>query len=607
LNLFVVGWNGLPDERTRALAAVCAMRDTYPLLDPETLGTWSGVRGFAAWVHTRRDAASPRRYVHATPLGLVLYGGVAVDASWRFEAHDAAVLSDRWPELTDGLEGQFAVVRIDDRDETLEALNDPFGIHPTFVHNRGTTWWISNSVRLLARAAGLTEVDLEGMAKCIGMSWPGGDRTLVEGASQMPAAQRWSWHGDAPPRRVTYWWDEAATLPRKRSFGVREGEALADAMSAPLKALAATFGPLQCPITGGRDSRMLTGLMMARGVPGDYFTSGEHDDPDVRVGSAIARRFGLPHRRTGGSAVDLARAWDEVGRRVVRKNDGMVTLMHARTELEAPRGIDRLPVHLYGGGGELARGKRLTGSLVLRPPSVRVAVDRVQSVFGHRCGFLLPDARQLVRDHIDVTCRRLIERGFPLVDLPDAFDLSEYGRRWGGAQARQVADRCDVFLPYFTRAFVEATFATPATERVTERIPFLLLGQLSGELRSMPTTSPWPPRSVAAYIARNVSLAPRGLVKRVIRRASLATRRPRDPRSRDRVWVLGQALPRWRERHLDRGGSRLWSIVDRDRIERLTSDRAPPGERLAHYVGLYQVMTAFDYEQDFCDWVGAGS
>ena len=605
MNLFVVCWNGQPEDRLRAASALLAMHDTYTLLDRETQGTWSGTRGFVAWMHTNRDAAGPRRYVHHSDNELVLFDGIAVDATGKITAHDAGALATHWAELTDHLEGRFAAVRMDDRSETLEIINDPCGIHSTFVYNRGDTWWIANSVRLLARAAGLTTLDLEGLAMSVAVRWPGGNRTLVDGVSTLPAAQRWRWIGDAPPKRTAYWPISELARQPKRSFGKGDAATLADDMGGALRTLSEAFAPLQCPITAGRDSRMLTGLMMAQGLPGDFFTAGEPDEPDALHGTAIAERFGLSHRRSSRSTAERPEAWDEASHRVLQMHDGMVTLLHAKNALKTPERLDRIALHLYGLGGELGRGKRLETAFVVRRPEVKHAVAQVRSSYRRGIGLLRPEARQWVRDYFERTCRTLHEQGFAPVDIPDAFDLSEKGRRWGGSQARQVAEHKDVFMPFATRPYVRAALATPATERLVERIPFLLLNHLSPELLAMPGTSPWPPRSVAALALQEAASAPAALLERIMRRVRRRRPGPAAPGSRgSRLPLLERQAPRWRERYLDRSDLHLWQVIDRERFEYLTSGRATRAERTAQIVNLFQAATALAYEEDFAAWMG---
>ncbi|MDF1522352.1 MAG: hypothetical protein P1P87_05970 [Trueperaceae bacterium] len=585
--------------------ALRAMQETYPLLDPGTMGFWNGTRGFAAWMHSNEDVAGPRRYVHRSAGKLVLYDGMVVNPSGTFVAHDAEALAAHRATLSDVLEGSFLVACITDAPPTLEIINDPLGVHPTFVHQDGGTWWVSNSVRLLSRAAGLTSIDVEGMAKLVGLHWPGGDRTLVRGASVLPAAQRWRWTDGSVPERSTYWpWTELA-VPHKRSFGGPEARELAVAMGAPLAALSDAFAPLQCPITGGRDSRVLTGLMMSGSLQGDFFSAGEPDDPDVVYGTAIAERFGLPHRRSSRSAAELAAEWDGVVQRVVRKLDGMVTLMHASNALGPTQPLERLPVHLYGVAGEFGRGTWLTEGFVLRRPNVAQAIEFVRRTFDRGSTFLRPEARALVRAHIEESCRALLDQGFEPIDLPYAFSLTEYSRRWGGSQARQGSEHRDVFMPFVTRAYMSAAFATPATERLLERVPYLLLEHLSSELRAMPGQKPWPPRSLAGLLAASATSAPRRLAERVVRRVS--RRSPaRIGRSRDRQVLLEDLRTRWRERYLDRGEADLWQVVDRERFEFVTSDRMAPAERSRHLVNLYQVVTALAYEEDFRGWAAGG-
>jgi asparagine synthase (glutamine-hydrolysing) len=597
MNLFVVGWNRPDREHHLAQGALRAMTDTFPLLDPATLGAWQGGRAYAAWLQPREEAWGPRRYVHHDEHELVLWDGTPVDPSGGVAAHDAAALAAHWPDLTGRLEGRFVALRIDGRADTLELIDDPYGTHHTFVHGSGSTWWFSNSARLLARLTQSTTIDLDGMAQCLAMRFPAGTRTLVEGIGVVPAAQHWLLQGDAPLRRTTYApMSDLATQP-KRSFGRREAEALATDMGAALRVLSETYGTLQCPITAGRDSRMMVGLMMAGDLPGDYFSAGERESLDVRIGTAVAQRFGLPHRNSGGSADELAASWDEISLRVVRQHDGTVPLAHARNALIRPERLDDIILQLYGVGGELCRGVRLTERFILRRPSHAQVVTHAQKTFDHGGPMLRPEAHEIVRTTIAERCDALRDEGFAPLELLEALDLAEYGRRWAGAQARQILDHKDVFMPFFTRPFLRAAFATPARERLTERVPYQLLEHLSPDLRALPFEKPLPPQRFAALVLARALGGPVKLAHRVQRRLRRNGPLPAG-RGRERLFVLEDQLPTWRERFLDRPDSALWHLVDRERFEHATSDRVDQAQRYGSLGIVYQVVTGFTFEED---------
>lgn len=602
MNLFVVGWNCQREDVDRAAAALRAMTDTYPLLDSETFGLWENGQSCAAWLHSPNQAAGPRQYTHCTDRELVLYSGTLLDARGQFNAHDASVLARHWDRLPEHLEGPYTAIRIDKRSRVLEVVNDPLGMHPTFVHRQGHTWWISNTARLLARVASRGSIDLAGVAHFVGMHWPGGNRTLLEGIEILPAAQHWRWSHEPEPRRKTYFPASELAGVGRRAFRAREAEALASELGGMLSILSQTFAPLQCPITAGRDSRVMTGLMMAHNLPGDFFTGGL-ESQDAVLGAAIARRFALPHRRGGTSKDQLTETWNAASRRVVQQCDGMVTLAHAHNSVEVPEALERIPVHLYGGGGEHARGKALTATFILRRPSAEAAIRHVSKRYGHRAGLLRPEGREMVRNHIWRTCHDLLEQGFAQIDLPDAFFLTDYSRRWGGAQLRQGASYRDVFSPFCTRTYLRAAFATPPAERLTEQVPFEMLSHLSPELLAMPFADPWPPRSPVMLLLRTT----RQKVMRRIRRVSKRSedgKRFLDERKIRRHRVLQHHLPLLRERYLDRVESPLWHIVDKARFEQLTSPETPASVLMDQQMPLLQALTVFAFEEDLDIWLG---
>lgn len=573
------------------------------MLDPGSVGAWAGATTFAAWMHWDDAAAKPRRYVHRTEAELVLYDGTAVDPTGRVAAHDAASLAEHWEALPELLEGRFAIVRIATSDESLELINDPFGMHPLFELRQGASWWVSNSARLLARLARAPALDLDAVADFVSHSTPGRDRTLVSGVTALPAAQHWRQVGNAPLQRATYLRAaEFARLPR-RSFGAREAAELAADMGAALRALGAVFGPLECPITAGRDSRMMTGLMMGHGIPGTYFTAGEEGSPDARLGTAIARRFDLPHRRAVVASEDLVTAWDELSRRVVQANDGMVTLAHIANAAGCPPQLERASVHLYGAGGELARLDAVTPRFALGQPTLRQAIVETQRSQEMSRGTLLSDARRSVLDDIERACRTLHEQGFAPFDIPSAFDFAHANRRWAGSQARQIVDHVDVFMPFITRPYVRAAFSIPPVERLMERVPYLLLEHLSPELRAMPGQQRWMPQSLPMLLAHFVGSRVRAKALRV-RHRLMRTRKLQPGILRDRLTLIESQLPRWRERYLDRRASSLWQVIDRERFEHLTSDRTTQRERLAHTEVMFRIATVFAFEEDLTNLVG---
>ncbi len=131
------------------------------------------------------------------------------------------------------------------------------------------------------------------------------------------------------------------------------------------RGLSAYDSVIECPITAGRDSRLLAALLVRNGISAEYFSSGPLSSPDVTIGTAVAKRLNLPHRagviphrapneQELDNAAVLAQ-WATASRRLLGQTDGMVTLANIANAIGHPQQIDRLRIHLYGIGGEIAR------------------------------------------------------------------------------------------------------------------------------------------------------------------------------------------------------------------------------------------------------------
>jgi hypothetical protein len=588
MNLFVIARN-LPDPQ-RARVTLADVARIYPLLDPGTLTTFGSDSLYAAVLHTAHAAAAPRRY-HAQRRGaFTLYDGCPVEPKGRFAAHDAFDLDHHWEHLHESLEGSFFAARLEG--ETLELLSDPLGKHQTFYWQDGEQLLVSNSVRLVSQLSGAKTTDTRGAAMFVGMGYVGGDRTLVEGVRIFPDAERWTLAaGETAPRRHAYFPLTELTRQPQRPLTPETTQRVAAALGDPLVQLSKTFGALECPITSGRDSRILVGLTLQRGLTAEYFTAGADHHPDVIFGKRIAQAFSLPHTQWWRED-NVSGNWPRASQRVILQNDGMVTLAHIQnTATELPP-LERLPVHLYGGGGEYARGKWLTEHFLLTPQTR----DRVETyLFGklnRNRGLVKPEVRAVIREHVRAQVGELLDAGFSLKDVPCAYFYHDYGRRWGGANSQQIRARRDVYGVYYTRPYIRTAFALPPVQRFSERLTYALTRHLLPELLAIPYASPWKPQATPSLYAHFALSLPGKLLSKVRRRV-----KPLRPgRSEQRQGWLEEQLPELR-RHLDTPSSPTWELLDRAAFERLTAPETPPATRAAHSQGLFLALTLLEYER----------
>jgi asparagine synthase (glutamine-hydrolysing) len=105
-------------------------------------------------------------------------------------------------------------------------------------------------------------------------------------------------------------------------------------------------------LTAGLDSRLLLALFLSRGVKPQAGTMGWPESTDVRVAEAIARRFGLEHRRVEIRPEDYAR----FGKTIVRLTSGSKLARHWHTYIYARRAaLPHGATHFVGSNGEFAR------------------------------------------------------------------------------------------------------------------------------------------------------------------------------------------------------------------------------------------------------------
>jgi hypothetical protein len=189
------------------------------------------------------------------------------------------------------------------------------GLAPLYwLEQDGALYFASRIDPLVRTSASRLSIDWEAWAAIIALRYPLGTRTPFAEIRRLPPSstlrRRFRW-GRTKPKRHRWSWAE-----------VEPTQSVAAGAEAMVAALEETLAPLPggvvCPLSGGRDSRMLF-LPLAREdrvatiatVPDDEGDSHEED-----LAEPVAAAFGVPQERLRGEVDDYAAEWDERARRV---------------------------------------------------------------------------------------------------------------------------------------------------------------------------------------------------------------------------------------------------------------------------------------------------
>ena len=601
MNLFILGWN-LPSELcSKAIHELRRMTEIYPQLDSDTLWQLGGSQSaFAACLHNSHAVAKPRVYVWQRDDKAVLYDGCMIDHAGGFCAWDAAELGERWQQLPAALEGQFAVARLSTSPPSLELLTDFLGMYQVYYLRKGDAWLISNSVHLICQIGSSRELDPTGASLFLTQGWVGGAHTLRRDVRVLDGGRCWKWHQSSvePDQSVYFPRAELSAIPR-RKLSPGAVQSLADDLVRMCQTLDRDFGTWECPLTGGRDSRLLACLLISGEIEAHYYTGGAPGSDDVQIGSEIARIFDLSHE-VHDPGTTILDEWDEAARRLILQHDGMVSLWQLADILQQPQQIEQLRLNLWGIGGEIARGEYFTPQIILLRFGVEQIKQHLARLFARdRGGLIQPAALDLAHSHLDHFVEQAMADGFTPHDVPNVYYTFDRVRRWAGTNGRKSMAISDRFGPFCTRPFVRAAFSIPPLDRVVEPLHYELIRILVPRLHQMPfDKGGWRNQQPAVDLIRNTAARlwgrARARIPSRIRRAT--TEKDLRPAFLDRTGWFEAKRSKIREICLDQSDSPLWDLVNRDRFESHTlpdSTAAPRGHQIST---LYGIATLFCYE-----------
>jgi asparagine synthase (glutamine-hydrolysing) len=564
-------------------------------LDPATFWQATSVAGdlMACGIHHAADRCGPRRYVHQAPDRLTCYDGMPVAADRGIDSRDAAVLADRWGELHEQLEGQFTVLDLDLLRGSVTILTDTLGHALVFAARRERGLLISNSLAVLAALLSADTPDPLGVSSFLALGWCTGDSTLTRGIGVLAGGAR---HTVAEGEMSTRRHFGPATVPTVK--GTKQPvAALAEQMTELMRRAVGPIDRVESALTAGRDTRVMTALLLAAGEDPLFFTGGTPDSPDVVIACELAALLGLRHRVMHKDPGSAELDWTEAASIFMRQNHGLVSLLQLRDYTDLTGHSEPLGVKLSGVGGEIGRAgtgplSAIATNVPLLRRSARLQSRMLQIKIRDPAGLMTPAAHAEIASYLRRFEQERLAEGWRPFELQEAFYTFERVGRWGAGLGR-VAGTEDLYSPFCSRPFINHCFSRRSGERYVEAIHYGLLAELSPPLlahRFEVPLRPQHPRLAGLMATRQLAgLGTEMLAARMSRRThGPAPKQPPRPEYPFQHAWLEQRLDLARD-IFDSATSDLWAFISRERLQALLD--GTEADRIANQEGLLRALT----------------
>jgi asparagine synthetase B (glutamine-hydrolysing) len=271
---------------------------------------------------------------------------------------------------------------------------------------------------------------------------------------------------------------------------IPETEVLADwtsTVAAAANAVMDAFGPLRgqslrMGVTGGRDSRMLTAALHARGdIDFRLFTGGPSDSPDALVGAMIAQAVGVPHHRSdsGGHQGNDSFAVDDLLVRIVKDLDIHDSHSSGWDHSRAYRAKSN-QVSISGVGGEIFRGGRNAVGADEVTPEIAERTIRSSLLAGRYFNRKLDRLAQ-----IEAEPWIKLATQHPYKAMDDAYFVNR-NSQWVSVRRMGVRMTSRTVDPLLDNRVIQLVRAIPARLRWLELLSFDMIALLAPQLRDMP-------------------------------------------------------------------------------------------------------------------------
>ncbi len=256
-------------------------------------------------------------------------------------------------EIFQRLDGHFALVIYDNRNKSLVAVTDPFGLISFYYGQKGSRTYISTSALAVAKVIQAPPDDV-GTRSFILYGSNFGETTLWQGVKQIFPGSCLQLDGQGL-KRTAYWSFEMDRSTH--NLGLLESvEYMIELIAQTLRRGLAREGKVWLSLTGGFDSRTLATMLHYANLPFKSYCHGPLDSKDVQIASRISQTMGWDHEY-----FPLPENWGQerlswLDRTLTHTDARLGVLKTSRIIREQTIKAKQYPVSLWGYGGEIYRG-----------------------------------------------------------------------------------------------------------------------------------------------------------------------------------------------------------------------------------------------------------
>jgi hypothetical protein len=401
---------------------------------------------------------------------------------------DARQPSPRFPDWRGAAEAGVCGLVLDGRRRFLHSAVN--GLAPLYwLEHDGAVYFSSRIDPLVQASPVRLSVDWDAWASIVALRFPAGDRTPFAEISRLPQHSLLQRRfGRARVREERWPWLEVE--PDGTVETAAEGAAAAlEELLAPLP------GGIVCPLSGGRDSRMLFAILARDGRVAAGVTAPDDDgEPrEENLAAPVAAAFGVPQERLQGTEADYSAEWEERARRVeYQMVDHAWLVPMARRVAEAGAPVpDGFGIDVFASAGRNFYNRE-TFDLSTPKVASRSMFDSLRQ-YGHAHVALEESLHEPVlsraREQFLASVKR--HEGHPHQVVFD-FYVSRSRRGISTYSTKLVGDRAWAITPGATDPFVRAALSIDLEEKRKGELYRGILEIVAPEVAALPSTADVP-------------------------------------------------------------------------------------------------------------------